>query len=456
MSQALPVLIEQDNIRRHLQRLQDIADASNGSRMAGSVGHNRTIEYIKDELRNLGYYVETQKVEAMMPVNSDAVLSVNGDHFPADPIGWSPSVTLIQHRLVVVAEDGCNLWDYPFESMGAIVLVNGDGCSFSLKSRYAQVVGADALIIYEDAQLIPNLGQQSRFNVPSVRISQTALRDIMNLEPPLYVDLFRVSSELQWECGDDEKTLLVGTHTDSVDESAGMNDNAGGIASLLEVAAQVTKFKTKSRVKFAFWTAAEPCLIGSKYFVQNAYPEELRKIRLYLDANMLGSPNGALKIYDGSGTSFRHESVAPLGSKDAQATLVNGFEAQGAESIMSTRITNRSDYATFFDAHIPFAGLFSGADGLKTEKEEELFGGRAGYPYDENYHQPEDDITNINMTTLFLNTKALAHAVGTYGRSFDEFTALTMSAAWRYTTTARYSTLITQAWVTYSFLAYAL
>ncbi|KAI2471983.1 aminopeptidase Y precursor [Annulohypoxylon bovei var. microspora] len=443
VSDALPVLVDPSNIIRHLQSLQEISDVSHGGRMAGSHGHNRTIEYIKDELNNLGYYVEVQKFEGLMPINGQATLIVNGNLFDVEPIGWSPSAILTDRPLVRVPGDGCESSHYPEDALGAVVLVSSDGCSFSDKSVAAHQAGADALLIHEPSQLTPSLGGLNDLHVPSARISERTSRSIVGNEFPLWVDL---------ECGDEENTLLVGTHTDSVGKSAGINDNASGVASLLDVAAQLTKFTTKSRVKFAFWTAAEPCLLGSKHFVSTAYPEELERIRLYLDVNMVGSPNGALKVYDGSGES--HQEVGPRGSDDAQTTLVNGFDVQGAHSIRTTQISNRSDYAPFLDAHIPFAGLFSGANGLKTPEEAVLFGGTVGHPYDGNYHQREDNIDNINVTTLVLNTKALAHTVGVYGRSFDGFP--TASVAWRYATTAKYSTPVTLTWMVYCLVSYAL
>ncbi|KAI0902365.1 hypothetical protein F4806DRAFT_490837 [Annulohypoxylon nitens] len=450
-SQALPVLVEQDNIHRHLQRLQAIVHASDGSRVAGSDGHNQTLEYIKNELSNAGYYVEVQKVEEIVPVNGNATLIVNSQSFPIEPIGWSPSANIANRPIVVAREYGCHEYDYPEDSDEAIVLVNGRGCSFSHKSIAANRNGAAAMLIYEDEQLTSSYGGQSPSYVPSATISTKVMDAIRNDGRTLWIDHLRIPMRIQWECGDDENTLMVGTHTDSVSATAGINDNASGIASLLEVATQLAKFKTKSRVKFAFWTAAEPSLAGSKHYIRNADPEELRKLQLYLDVNMVGSPNGALKVYDAlklvDSYDGRRRDLAPSGSVEAQNTLKKGFHVQGATSIMGTGISNRSDYASFFTANIPFAGIFSGANGIKTAEEAAQFGGTAGEPYDSNYHQPQDDLSNINMTTLLMNTKALAHAVGTYGRTFDGFRpdVVIIGDAWRYTSAVKHSTLIMKA-----------
>ena len=58
----------------------------------------------------------------------------------------------------------------------------------------------------------------------------------------------------------------------------------------------------------------------------------------------------------------------------------------------------------------PPRGLFTGADGTKTAEQVELFGGTAGITYDPNYHSPEDDIKNISLEALDINSDAIAAA----------------------------------------------
>ncbi|KAI0834769.1 hypothetical protein F5Y06DRAFT_306529 [Hypoxylon sp. FL0890] len=449
VSEALPALIDSASILKHLQSLQKIADQSYGNRLTGSDGHNRTIDYIKDELSSLGYYVEVQHFEGLMQVQSKAALVVNDHFFQVEPIGWSPSARLAD---LPVRGDGCTAAQYPPEALGAVVLVAGGGCSFSEKSIAAGKAGADVLLLHESTQLTPSMGSLNPLHIPSARIPERDARRILNHNRPLWVNAAIILTKHEHEYGDEENTLLVGTHTDSVSTSAGINDNASGIASLLEVAAKLARFKTNSRVKFAFWTASEPCLLGSRHFVNASHPEELQKIRLYLDVNMIGSSNGAFKIYGANRNTPRTTMTdMPLGSEHASETLADGFAAQNVR-FRTTLISNRSDYALFFDANIPFSGLFSGADGLKVAEEAQIFGGVAGLPYDSRYHEPDDDLENINMTMLLLNTKVLAHAVGVYGNSFDGLSR--GSAAWRYE--AANPSLLILAWMTCCLLAYSM
>jgi hypothetical protein len=68
---------------------------------------------------------------------------------------------------------------------------------------------------------------------------------------------------------------------------------------------------------------------------------------------------------------------------------------------------------------VPVGGLFTGAEVLKTVEEERLFGGQAGVAYDVNYHGAGDNVSNVNVGAWIQNSKAIAHAVATYGLSFE-------------------------------------
>lgn len=86
---------------------------------------------------------------------------------------------------------------------------------------------------------------------------------------------------------------------------------------------------------------------------------------------------------------------------------------------MPSAFDGRSDYAAFIENGIPSGGIFTGAEGLKTEEEVEWFGGEAGVAYDVNYHQEGDTIDNLAEDAFLLNTKSIANSVAKYAVSFD-------------------------------------
>ena len=66
---------------------------------------------------------------------------------------------------------------------------------------------------------------------------------------------------------------------------------------------------------------------------------------------------------------------------------------------------SRSDYDGFIRNGIPGGGIATGAEGIKTKEEVDMFGGKAGDWYDPCYHQLCDDVGNVNMTAWVVNTK---------------------------------------------------
>ena len=86
-----------------------------------------------------------------------------------------------------------------------------------------------------------------------------------------------------------------------------------------------------------------------------------------------------------------------------------------------------SDYAPFIDRGAPAGGLFSGADGVKTEQEAVDFGGVPGVAYDVCYHQACDDLTNLSDRSFLRLSHAAATALVVYGLTKDPVTTTTLS-----------------------------
>jgi hypothetical protein len=63
--------------------------------------------------------------------------------------------------------------------------------------------------------------------------------------------------------GADPAILEIGAHYDTVPDSPGADDNASGVAALLEVARQIAKTRTRRTLRLIFFAAEEPGLRGS-------------------------------------------------------------------------------------------------------------------------------------------------------------------------------------------------
>lgn len=185
---------------------------------------------------------------------------------------------------------------------------------------------------------------------------------------------------------------------------------------ILEIALKLTSFSVENAVRFGFWSAEEFGLLGSEHYVTTASPEELSKVALYLNFDMIASPNFGYFIYDGDGSAFNLS--GPAGSDHIEHLFEDYLEEVGLKTA-PTEFDGRSDYGPFLDVDIPSGGLFTGAEGIKTAEEAEWWGGDAGVAYDVNYHGAGDTVSNLNVGAWIQNTKAAAHAIATYARSTE-------------------------------------
>ena len=185
---------------------------------------------------------------------------------------------------------------------------------------------------------------------------------------------------------------------------------------MLVIARALADFRINNAVRFGFWTAEEFGLLGSTYYVNSLSPEDRDKIRLYLNYDMIASPNYANLIYDGDGSSFNL--TGPAGSAEIEALLQKFFDDQGIPHL-PTAFDGRSDYQAFIDNAIPAGGIFSGAEEIKTEEQVRMFGGVAGESYDQNYHAAGDNMTNLAHDAYYRNTRGAAYSLATYAESTD-------------------------------------
>ena len=149
--------------------------------------------------------------------------------------------------------------------------------------------------------------------------------------------------------------------------------------------------------------------------VANA-PDELADIALYLNFDMVGSPNYGLFILDGDQSQFPAPVAVPPGSEAIEETFERYYAQRDIPSRPS-EFNGRSDYQAFIVNGVPAGGLFTGAEGIKTEEQADLWGGTAGIAYDPCYHQACDTIDNVNHVALGINADAVAYAVLRFGMS---------------------------------------
>ncbi|OAA54393.1 aminopeptidase Y precursor [Cordyceps fumosorosea ARSEF 2679] len=438
-SQKLQDLVSIDNLSKRADELYQIAklsepDFNRPTRVIGSKGHEGTLKYIIDTLHSLGKYynVSTQTFPIVTSTVFESQLVVGDSVYTdAKPFSRTPATKdrePVHGPLVLVAHNGCEAGDYPTAAADGIVLVQRGECAFGHKSELAGRAGAKAAIIYntDDEDVSGTLGDPEPHQVATLGLTHTRgaaladrLRDGERIDAIAYVDaavetIHTRNVVAQTVGGDPDNCVVLGGHSDSVDAGPGINDDGSGSLALLEVAVQLSGFAVRNCVRFAWWSAEEEGLVGSTFYATSLSPAENQKVRVFVDLDMLASPNYAYQVYNAT------NAANPEGSEQLRDLAVDWYTSQGLNHTFS-EFDGRSDYVGFIDNGIPAGGWSTGAEGIKTEAEVALFGGVAGEWYDKNYHQIGDDVSNLNLEAWQVNTKLIAHTVATYARSFEGF-----------------------------------
>ena len=439
-SEALRKAVTVKGLLEHQRNLQAIADLNGGTRTTGTAGYEASADYVSARLERAGYHVRRE------PFNLPEWEENGAPQLTAAGATWtpgteadndSPDVDFITFgfsaagdtgELPVVpvtnlvepptpapsSSAGCAAEDYPAATAGAISLVQRGTCPFVQKLRLAAEAGAAGVILYNEG----NPGRTNAlfieappdYPVPAVLASYevghallttpnpTARIVVDATTTPRYFDNVVAESRR----GDPRRKVVLGAHLDSVAAGPGINDNGSGTAALVEIAEQVAgkRVRLANQLVFAFWGAEENGLVGSTYFVEHLSPAQKARIMANLNFDMLASPNFVRFVRDGdlSDTADPGEGVfAPAarpGSAAIEAIFARHFTAEGL-AFDPAPFDGRSDYGPFIAAGIPAGGLFSGAEGVKTEDQAERFGGAAGSWYDPCYHAACDTLQTV-------------------------------------------------------------
>ncbi|CAM04447.1 M28 family metallopeptidase [Saccharopolyspora erythraea] len=215
--------------------------------------------------------------------------------------------------------------------------------------------------------------------------------------------------------GDANNVVMVGAHLDSVSEGPGINDNGTGSAAILQAALDFagSGAQPKNKLRFAFWGAEEEGLVGSSHYVRTLPEQDRGKIAMYLNFDMVGSPNAGYFTYDGDDSDNEGAGPGPEGSAQIEKALNDSFGGAGVAT-EGTDFDGRSDYGPFIEVGIPAGGTFTGAEGTKTQEQADKWGGQAGQAYDPCYHSSCDTVDNVNQEALDRNLQVISAAVKTF------------------------------------------
>ncbi|MCW1249665.1 M20/M25/M40 family metallo-hydrolase [Acaricomes phytoseiuli] len=411
-----------DGVFRQLQAFQRIAQTNNGNRAAGTSGYERSLEYVVNKLTQAGFRVSTPEFTYRKSTVERTKISQGKTNYDGRAFDYSASTPVdgITAPLRVASRVGCQASDYPATTRGAIVLIQRGQCTFAQKQQLATQPGASAALIYNSApgSFNGNLGEDAS-GIPIAALSGDTGQALLKRQGSRITVDIQVRIEqtkeknviAQTRSGHTDNVVMAGTHLDGVPAGSGINDNASGSAALLETALQLgSNPQIENSVRFAWWGAEELGLIGSRACVEKMPFEQQLDIAMYLNFDMIGSPNAGYFV---NGYNTSPSSTEPVGSRE----MANAFASyiQNEKGIVPDKqpLGGGTDHVYFARAGIPSAGLFTGIAPL-TEEQAARWNGVAGQPADPNYHSAGDTLNNINRRAIDVNSDAMAWVIASY------------------------------------------
>ncbi len=430
-----------DGMYVHLRKLQEIADANNRSRAEGTPGYDASVDYVAKTLRDKGFDVQTPEFERLGVVSpGKPTLVVSGRAYPVDQASLltpTPADGLTAVTLRPPKPAGCTTADYGTKRMtGAIAVVDDTGCSIVDKQKTAVAEDAVGLLVVSNPGVdgspkgLFTPGYYRGLKVPVGVIGGDVDAALRRTRAPVRLTLDAKSAMVtsrnvlaQTKTGDTHNVVMAGAHLDTVANSPGINDDGSGVAALLETAAALgAQPRIANAVRFGFWGSEEAVLAGSAKYVESLDRDERADIALYLNFDMLGSPNAGFFTYDGDQSGQPNSAVpantVPAGSAGVERTLAGYLNLAGMRPA-DMPLGKASDYSPFLDAGVPIGGVTTGAAQRKTDVQARLWGGTAGVAFDRNYHLPGDALDNVSRDALAVTGPTVAFAVGTYAQSVE-------------------------------------
>lgn len=346
-------------------------------------GHNRAATFIADEFSDIGLlpidnsYFRSFELEAdLFP--STPSLRIDGQElkvgidfipFPGSASGSRRDLELVDLKHGLYDPDK-QLSDFTSDVAGQVVLVR-DGIPDSLasadrngmesieyKAFVAASKGAVGMVVATD-HLVYGLSKANApipvFEIATASLHGDASMISFELEssPNTLVETRNVLGYLPANSKSKVDSLvLVGAHYDhqgALGEDSffpGANDNASGVAMLLDIAEHFVERRRSKDVLFVAFSGEEVGLLGSKEFVRSP-PVDLSRISLVVNLDMVASAEDGLVVMGGVENVSEFDEISKLA-----LSLDGGAPENRAHRIRSRSTTPISDHYPFFEAGI--------------------------------------------------------------------------------------------------------
>ncbi len=327
----------------HVQHLAGVI----GPRVAGTPADRQAAEYMATQFRQYGYAVEFHTFQFPFFEVRQVQMQVAGAQprtIQAEALLLTAATPAAGIEAEVVPVGLGRPEDFEGRRVtGAIALAERGGLTFREKMVNAASRGAVAIIVYNNQPgIVPGTLQQ-RAEIPAVTVSQDDGRQLVDaaqagsLRVRLMVDVVNETRSTANVVATKRGTtrpneiIVIGGHFDSVPRSPGANDNASGVATLMEAARVLASVPTARTIQFVPFSGEELGLFGSAAFANDRRQGVVAMINLDMvgwgERLMVGNSPGR----DGAAVDTALQVAQRLGIE------VNRFRAVGSDHVSFER-----------------------------------------------------------------------------------------------------------------------
>lgn len=343
---------DQQQVKIFAEELVALGHPDWEGRMSGTTEESNTAQYISNEFVEMGYEAEINEFQVPMHhVNSEPSFRLCvqglGGFSPCDgPAAIGSQVTSFQHRIDYVIQGFSGQSAYMFnedvqvtdlgngtdESLwqsatGTIGYVRGDSSKVGNTELYSnaaindlaglisvnknyncgKIEGTDCVPIFKGTNydsLVEANGGSIPTEIPFISMSKDAgdifEASVINASEPASIELsIDVTNDqertIYVPCGTikgkTSEVVIAGGHHDTVYHGQGAIDDSSGVASVLEMARQMSSIVNETgtperTIKFCTWGGEEEGLWGSRAYVEEMQSSLRENLRLYINFDM--------------------------------------------------------------------------------------------------------------------------------------------------------------------------
>ena len=343
---------DQQQVKIFAEELVTLGHPDWEGRMSGTTEESNTAQYISNEFVEMGYEAEINEFQVPMHhVNSEPSFRLCvqglGGFSPCDgPAAIGSQVTSFQHRIDYVIQGFSGQSAYMFNedvqvtdlgngtdealwqsATGTIGYVRGDSSKVGNTELYSnaaindlaglisvnknyncgKIEGTDCVPIFKGTNydsLVEANGGSIPTEIPFISMSKDAgdifEASVINASEPASIELsIDVTNDqertIYVPCGTikgkTSEVVIAGGHHDTVYHGQGAIDDSSGVASVLEMARQMSSIVNETgtperTIKFCTWGGEEEGLWGSRAYVEEMQSSLRENLRLYINFDM--------------------------------------------------------------------------------------------------------------------------------------------------------------------------